>query len=108
MVVACSRDCYDTCLFEPVVDAGRLIDLGPVRFFPTYGFTCPRGRADVRRLKSPKRLKRPLVRKEGGLVEASWGRVISEIAERLKAADPHRVLHVEYDGNQGLLTWYYP
>ncbi|MFB6491227.1 MAG: molybdopterin-dependent oxidoreductase [Thermoproteus sp. AZ2] len=105
--IACTRDCYDTCVFEPV-EAQRLIDLRPSPLYPTYGFTCPRGRADVKRLYSPNRLRKPLIRKEGGFVEVSWGRALEEIAEALKSADPAEVLHVEYDGNQGLLTWYYP
>lgn len=108
MVVACTRDCYDTCLFEPVIEGPRLVDLRPVRWFPVLGFTCPRGRADVRRLYSKRRLKRPLLKKEGGFIEVDWGRALAELADRLRSADPARVLHIEYDGNQGLLTWYYP
>ena len=106
--VACTRDCYDTCLFKPIASEGKLVDLRPADVFPTLGFTCPRGRADVLRLYSARRIKRPMLRKEGGLVEISWDRAISELAERLKRTDPRRVVHVEYDGNQGLLTWYYP
>lgn len=107
-VVACARDCYDTCIFEPVTSGGDLADLRPVKWFPVLGFTCPRGRADVRRLRSARRVKRPLMRRESGFVEVDWGRAVAELAGRLKAADPRRVVHVEYDGNQGLLTWYYP
>lgn len=106
--VACTRDCYDTCIFRPVVSGGELVDLRPADVFPTLGFTCPRGRADVKRLRSARRIKRPALRKESGLIEISWDRAISELAERLKRADPRKVIHVEYDGNQGLLTWYYP
>lgn len=108
MVVACTRDCYDTCIFTPKAAGGRLLDLAPTRSFPTLGFTCARGRADVKRLYSGARLKRPLMRRGDQFVEISWERAVQELALRLRGADPQRVLHIDYDGNQGLLTWYYP
>ncbi|MGC8582191.1 MAG: molybdopterin-dependent oxidoreductase [Thermoproteus sp.] len=107
-LIACTRDCYDTCVFEPIAAGGRLVDLRPARWFPVLGFTCPRGRADVKRLYSERRVKRPLLRSGGSFIEVGWDRAIAELAERLRSADPRRVIHVEYDGNQGLLTWYYP
>ncbi len=108
MVIACARDCYDTCIFKPVYSGGRLERLAPVEDFPTLGFTCARGAADVKRLKSPKRVKRPLLRGERQTVETSWERALGELAARMREAEPPRILHIDYDGNQGLLTWYYP
>ncbi|MGC9050972.1 molybdopterin-dependent oxidoreductase [Pyrobaculum sp.] len=106
-VVACTRDCYDTCIFKAEAGGGGL-RLTPVGDFPTLGFTCARGRADVKRLASPRRVKAPLLRGERQVVEVSWDRALSELAERIREVDPSRVLHIDYDGNQGLLTWYYP
>lgn len=108
MVIACTRDCYDTCIFKPVYSGGRLERLAPTGDFPTLGFTCARGAADVKRLSSPKRVKRPLLRGERQVVETSWERALGELATRMREVESSRILHIDYDGNQGLLTWYYP
>jgi len=107
VVLACTRDCYDTCLFEPVTDGG-LLRLRPRPDFPTLGFTCARGAADVKRLSSPRRVKTPLLKKERQTAEVGWDRALSELAERMRETEPRRILHIDYDGNQGLLTWYLP
>ncbi len=107
-MIACTRDCYDTCIFTPVYRDGELIRLKPLEGPPTFGFTCARGAGDVKRLKAPNRVKTPLLRGERQVVEVSWERVLREVAERMASEEPHRVLHIDYDGNQGLLTWYYP
>lgn len=108
MLLACTRDCYDTCIFRPIYEGGRLARLLPIGEFPTLGFTCARGAADVKRLSSPRRVKRPLLRGERQTLEVSWERALGELSARLRAADPSRIIHIDYDGNQGLLTWYYP
>jgi len=41
MVIACTRDCYDTCIFDETYT--------PLKIFPTLGFTCSRGLTDLRR-----------------------------------------------------------
>ena len=108
MFLACTRDCYDTCIFRPIYEGGRLARLLPIGDFPTLGFTCARGAADVKRLNSPRRVKRPLLRGERQTLEVPWERALEELSARLKAADPSRIIHIDYDGNQGLLTWYFP
>ncbi|MEM4956923.1 MAG: dehydrogenase, partial [Metallosphaera sp.] len=40
-MIACTRDCYDTCVFDE--------NYQPVKGEPTFGFTCSRGRMDLRR-----------------------------------------------------------
>ncbi|MEM1664123.1 MAG: molybdopterin-dependent oxidoreductase [Pyrobaculum sp.] len=105
--VACTRDCFDTCIFK-VMDSPSGKRLVPVDKMPTLGFTCARGAGDVKRVYSPKRIKRPLLRGERQTVEASWSRVLEEIAERMWREESERIIHIDYDGNQGLLTWYYP
>ncbi|MEM0468948.1 MAG: molybdopterin oxidoreductase, partial [Pyrobaculum sp.] len=69
--VACTRDCFDTCIFK-VMDSPSGKRLVPVDKMPTLGFTCARGAGDVKRVYSPKRIKRPLLRGERQTVEASW------------------------------------
>lgn len=112
MVIACTRDCYDTCIFEPLKTSDGLAGLRPLRIFPIDGFTCARGATDVKRLSAGDRLLRPLVRRGGRAVEEEWGRaesmVAEEIRETLRNYGPEAILHVNYDGNQGLLTWDYP
>ncbi|MFN3805300.1 MAG: molybdopterin-dependent oxidoreductase [Pyrobaculum sp.] len=108
MYIACTRDCYDTCIFEVRHRGGVVEKLAPVRDMPTLGFTCARGAADLKRRVSPARAKRPLLRGERQRVEVSWGRALEEVAARMRGEEPHKILHVDYDGNQGLLTWYYP
>ncbi|MGC9178676.1 MAG: molybdopterin-dependent oxidoreductase [Vulcanisaeta sp.] len=98
MVIACTRDCYDTCIFDE--------NYRPLNIFPINGFTCARGRAD-------------LIRNERNRVtsayidgkEVSIDEVIKYVARLLGEAikkDPARILRTDYDGNQGLLTWYFP
>ena len=108
MYVACTRDCYDTCVFEAVGGSIR-----PASLFPTLGFTCPRGVADLRRADSPRRVLKPYVAvEEGKFREVSWREAVRVVVERLResleARGPQSVLHVDYDGNQGLLTWDFP
>ena len=94
-MIACSRDCYDTCIFDD--------DFRPVQGEPTFGFTCARGRADLTR-NERNRLLRPLV--NGKLAELEDA--VREVIKALKGLKREEILHVEYDGNQGLLTWYFP
>ncbi len=76
--------------------------------FPVNGFTCARGgRADLRRNGGVNRIESPMIEgREVSLEEALdyVSRIIMEVRKR----DPSRIIHVDYDGNQGLLTWYYP
>ncbi|MGC9106352.1 MAG: molybdopterin-dependent oxidoreductase [Thermoprotei archaeon] len=94
-MIACTRDCYDTCIFDE--------NFRPIKGEPTFGFTCSRGNADLRR-NERNRLSEPLI--EGK--PASMEEAVRVIVRIVKGLRPEEVLHVEYDGNQGLLTWYYP
>ncbi|MDD2499909.1 MAG: molybdopterin-dependent oxidoreductase [Geobacter sp.] len=50
------------------------------------GQLCVRGRFGYQFISSDKRLKTPLIRKNGQLVEAGWDEALSLVAERLKGA----------------------
>ncbi|BBE42100.1 molybdopterin-dependent oxidoreductase [Conexivisphaera calida] len=97
-MIICTRDCYDGCIF----DSGY----SPARSAPTLGFTCSRGRSDLPR-NGVNRVESALVDgKEVDVAEA-----IRRAARAMRAEvdrDPGGILHLNYDGNQGLLTWYYP
>mgnify|MGYP001822414657 FL=1 len=52
---------------------------------PSYGHTCRQGRFDsFDYLSSPERLKSPLVKKDGKLVEASWDEALELVATEFK------------------------
>jgi len=98
MVIACTRDCYDTCIFDS--------NYKPLKIFPFNGFTCSRGNDDLRR-NGVNRVESAYF--EGK--EVSLDRAISLLAQKvkeIKERDPTKILQLSYDGSQGLLTWYYP
>ena len=49
------------------------------------GWLCVKGRFGYRFLNSPDRLKKPLIKKKGKFVEATWDEALDYAAERLKA-----------------------
>ena len=51
---------------------------------PNKGMLCIKGRFGLDFVDSPERLRSPLVRKDGALVEASWDEALDLVAERLK------------------------
>lgn len=95
MVVACTRDCYDTCIFDE--------KYRPLNIFPINGFTCSRGIADVKR----NNINRIYSTYYDGK-EISIDNGIEILAKKIREVRPEEILHIDYDGNQGLLTWYYP
>jgi len=98
MVVACTRDCYDTCIFGEKYE--------PLRLFPVNGFTCARGRADLIRNERNRVLSAYIDGREVGVEEAI--RYVARLFKEELKRNPARILRTDYDGNQGLLTWYYP
>ncbi|MEM1627264.1 MAG: dehydrogenase [Sulfolobaceae archaeon] len=98
MVIACTRDCYDTCIFDD--------NYKPLNIFPINGFTCSRGLKDLERNGKNRILSAIIDGKEVSINDA-----INYVARKLKEVlkkGKERIIHVDYDGNQGLLTWYYP
>ncbi|MCY0859566.1 MAG: molybdopterin-dependent oxidoreductase [Sulfolobaceae archaeon] len=99
MVIACTRDCYDTCIFSE--------SYKPLNIFPINGFTCSRGMADIRR-NDKNRITSPMIDGKEVSLEEAVKYVAKKVSEILKRDQVERIVHVDYDGNQGLLTWYYP
>lgn len=113
--VVCPRDCYDSCFITAVVEGGRIISLkGSPENPVTQGFTCPRGAKDRERVHSQSRILYPHIRikPSGELKRVSWdkalGLIVDSLQEVLVNYGPQAVLHLEYAGNMGLLTWYFP
>ncbi|MCH4814640.1 MAG: molybdopterin-dependent oxidoreductase [Saccharolobus sp.] len=95
MVHACTRDCYDTCIFD---DNHKPLDI-----FPFNGFTCSRGIADLKR-NSLNRIDNVYIEGKPSSIDKALDLIAKEIRKRKK----EEIIHVDYDGNQGLLTWYFP
>ncbi|RLE52004.1 MAG: formate dehydrogenase [Candidatus Methanomethylicota archaeon] len=113
----CARDCYDTCFLVALVENGKLIRVeGELGHPITRGFTCSRAAKDHERVYSSRRILYPHIRvgskPTGKFVKASWSEAIEVIATKLKEVlekfGPQAVLHLEYSGNMGLLTQYFP
>ncbi len=97
------------------VVGGRLTSIkGDEKHFLTRGFLCPRGVMDVERLYK-NRILYPHIRlreKPGrGFRRVSWNEALNLVAERLRSTlkdyGPKAVLHLEFAGNMGLITWYF-
>ena len=71
-------------LYLEVLD-GRIIDTIPSRTSPVNeGKLCIKGWNVHEFVQSPRRLTRPLVRKDGALVEASWDEALEYVVSRLR------------------------
>jgi len=113
----CPRDCYDTCFLKVQVDDNENVvsvkgdPANPV----TQGFLCPRGSKDHIRLVR-NRVLQPCIRKgskPGRTYQAlAWEDALEIINEKLlhtlKDYGSKAILHLDYAGNGGLLTWYFP
>ncbi|MGQ0625988.1 MAG: molybdopterin-dependent oxidoreductase [Sporichthyaceae bacterium] len=79
--------CEATCGLAVTLDsAGAVLDIrGDAEDVFSAGFLCPKGVALKGLHTDPDRLRTPLVRRGGTLVEASWGEAFAEVASRLPA-----------------------
>ncbi|MCD6106499.1 MAG: molybdopterin-dependent oxidoreductase, partial [Thermoplasmata archaeon] len=63
---------------------GRIVSVYPEKSHPSNaGTLCIKGWKGVRYVGHPERLKKPLIRKGGRLVEASWGEALRTAAQGL-------------------------
>jgi len=114
----CPRDCYDTCfMYVHMGDNNEPIRIEGDKDSPiTQGFLCPRGNADLRRANSDQRVLYPHVRRgnkpKGAFERISWTEALhvltQELTRVLSKLGPDSMLHLDYSGNQGLLTEYLP
>lgn len=105
---ACTRDCPDACQILATVEDGRITRLRGDPAHPvTRGFLCHRTDHYLERQYSPERLTRPLVRRDGELVPASWDEALDLVAAKLREArDRHgfeSILRVGGGGSLGIL-----
>ncbi len=114
----CPRDCYDRCHLIAEFPEGSPVPVlkGDPDHPITRGFTCPRGDKDLKRANSLQRVLFPYIRKkqekEKRGKRSSWEEALQLVTEKLHTTlrkwGPEAVLHIEYAGNTGLLTWYFP
>lgn len=112
----CPRDCYDTCFIEVAVEGGVIRSIRADPQNPLTGnFLCARGVADSIYVYR-NRVLYPHINVGGkpsnNFKKVSWDEVLNLVVERLREVldryGPEKILHIEYAGNMGLLTWYLP
>jgi anaerobic selenocysteine-containing dehydrogenase len=113
----CARDCPDSCSLTVEVEDSRIVSVRGERGHPvTQGITCPRAASDPERVYSPERILYPHLRAGAGLDDdfkrASWDEALDLASGRLREVigrdGPSRVLHLDYAGDTGLLSYTFP
>ncbi|MFX1254093.1 MAG: molybdopterin-dependent oxidoreductase [Promethearchaeota archaeon] len=117
LTTVCPRDCYDTCFLIVKIDnEGKILSIKGDRSNPvTQGFVCPRGAKDVERLLRNRVLYPYIKNKDDSMWrfrQSNWDEALSFVSEKLRQTledhGPESILHLEYAGNTGLLTCYFP
>jgi anaerobic selenocysteine-containing dehydrogenase len=76
--------CYHSCGTRVTVEDGKAVKIRGLESHPlNKGPLCPKGSRALDVVYSPKRLKGPLKRSNGGFEEISWDQALDEIAEKL-------------------------
>jgi len=82
--------CSCGCGIYLVIEDGKIIGQEPQNDHPiNEGGNCPKGRNAYQFLYAEDRLKTPMIRKSGKLVECSWDEAFDFITEKLKEAGPN-------------------
>ncbi len=77
--------CGVGCTLNLVVSDGKLVGVEPYKRSPiNEGKLCPKGMTCWEFVQSPDRLTKPLIKKDGKFVEASWDEALDLIAKKLK------------------------
>ncbi|WP_214036669.1 molybdopterin-dependent oxidoreductase, partial [Methanospirillum sp.] len=81
--------CGTGCSFNLVVKDGKVVGTAPYQRSPVNeGKVCPKGTYAHEFINSPDRLTKPLIKKDGKFVEASWEEAIKLIADKFKSYKP--------------------
>ena len=77
------------CSFNLVVRDGKVVGTQPYDRSPVNeGKVCPKGTYAHEFVNSPDRLTKPLIKKDGKFVEATWDEAYDLIVEKFKACKP--------------------
>ena len=104
----CNRDCPDACGLLAEVEDGKVVALRGDPGHPvTRGFLCFRTSRYPELQDAPQRLRRPLLRVDGALVEVGFEHALDVAAERLSTirseSGPAAIFHYRSGGSLGLL-----
>ena len=81
--------CGTGCSFNLVVQDGKVVGTAPYRRSPVNeGKVCPKGTYAHEFVNSPDRLTKPLIKKDGKFVEATWDEAYDLIAQKFKSYKP--------------------
>ncbi|WP_292394123.1 formate dehydrogenase subunit alpha [Methanoculleus sp. UBA303] len=81
--------CGTGCGFNLVVRNGKVFDVAHWQRAPVNGGKlCPKGRYAHEFINSPDRLTKPLIKKDGEFVEATWDEAYDLIAEKFRSYKP--------------------
>jgi formate dehydrogenase major subunit len=84
--------CGTGCGFNLVVRDGKVFDVAHWQRAPVNGGKlCPKGRYAHEFINSPDRLTKPLVKKDGNFVEATWDEAYDLIAEKFGSYKPDEI-----------------
>jgi len=75
--------CGVGCQMELLVKNGKVLGVEPVNSTPNDGLLCVKGKFGYKFLDHPDRLKTPLVRKDGKLVEVTWDEAMHVVTSKI-------------------------
>lgn len=82
--------CGVGCQIDLRVSSGKIVGAMPSKTGENQGLLCVKGKYAYGFINHPERLEKPLVRKDGLLVESSWDEALSLVAEKfISARDNH-------------------
>jgi formate dehydrogenase alpha subunit len=84
-VVTTCPYCGVGCQLELWIINDQIVKVKGAESVPNYGAACVKGRFGLDFVQRPDRLTKPLVRKDGKLVECSWDEALDLVAEKLGA-----------------------
>ena len=105
-LTACTLDCPDACsLMVETDNTGAIRILGNPDHPITSGFTCAKIKRFGKRLRSPNRITRPLLKKEGQWEEIGWEEALDICSEKIQGyrSDPASILHILGGADKGIL-----
>ncbi len=77
--------CGVGCQLDLQVKGNKVVNVQPLDGPANHGLLCVKGKFGYEFLEDAGRLKHPLIRKDGQLVEASWDEALSLVAEKILA-----------------------
>ena len=76
--------CGVGCQMDLLIKDNKVVGVEPVNIEPNDGLLCVKGKYGYRFIDHPDRLKKPLIKKEGQFVEATWDEAMDLIVSKMK------------------------